>query len=116
MLKVSAHVVAAKRQHGKWITPDQTCRTTLGSRGFRAHGCSKINPLVPVSGTDYQRHRVAASPPENEGVNRYTLRVVPVLIQGRALRRRHRKTSVRVGCFAPGLAIGRRPILTLPVH
>ncbi|CUK23122.1 Uncharacterised protein [Achromobacter sp. 2789STDY5608615] len=116
MVEVVAHVVAAERQHGERIAPHHALLADGGGGGFRAHGGGHVDAFDPAAGLGHQRHGGGAAAAEDEGVDHHALRVLPLGVDRRALRRRGGETRVGMGGLATGLAgDGRGPVLALPV-
>ena len=68
VLKIVAHVVAAKGQHRKWVSPDHAHLAGRRSGGLRAHGGRHVDPLGPVPRLSDQGYRGGAPPAKNKGV------------------------------------------------
>ena len=114
--KVVAHVVAAKRQHGKRVAAHHALLAKGGGGGFAAHGGGHVHAFDPVARFGDQRHGAGAAAAEDEGINLHALGVVPGRVEHRVVRRRHGKTGVGVGGLGPGfLGDGRGPMPALPV-
>src|SRR5205814_1177178 len=73
MIEVIAHVVAAKRQHGKRIAPYLAHLAGGGSRGLRSHGRGGIDAIGPVERFVYERHRGSTTTPEDKRRNRHAV-------------------------------------------
>ena len=113
--EVVGHVVAAKRQHRERVTTHDALRTGLRRGGLGAHGRGHVDALNPVAGLGDQRHGGRTSTAEDEGIDRHALGIVPLRIDHRILRSRHGKARIRMRGLAATLAVGRRPVLALPV-
>src|SRR5574344_2795115 len=69
VLKIIAHVVAAKRQHGKRVAAHHALLAKGGGRGFAAHGGGHVDTFDPVARFGHQRHRTGAAPAKDQSVN-----------------------------------------------
>ncbi len=108
--EVIAHVVAAEGQHRHRVAAHLADRAGRGGRHLRAHRRADVDAGAPVEGLVDQRHRRRAAAAEDDGADRHALGLLPVGIDGRALRGRRGEAGVGMrGLRAGLLADLRRP-------
>src|SRR5690349_4774013 len=112
MTEVVSHVVSDEWNHRHGIASDDPDLSGRCRRGFRTHGRGRVNSGIPVECLRYERNGIGPAAAEDERSYGHALRIFPVRIDRRALRRRNRKAGVGMGRLAA--AIGR-PLLALPV-
>ena len=98
--KVVPHVVPTEGQHGEGVPADNALLTGGRSGRLRAHRSRHVDAFDPITGFGHQRHGARAPAPKNKGINGYPGRIVPGGVDGGALRRRCRKSGIRMSRFA----------------
>ena len=115
VLEVVAHVVAAEGQHGERIAAHHALFAAGGCGGLRAHGGGQVDAFGPAADLGDQRDGVGAAAAEDEGIQRHAGRIIPGRIDSRVVGGGHGEARVGVGCLAAVLAVGRGPVVALPV-
>ncbi|ABA49082.1 hypothetical protein BURPS1710b_1575 [Burkholderia pseudomallei 1710b] len=114
--EIVAHVVAAERQHRERIAPHDALLPRRRGRRLRAHRRRHVHAFDPVARLGDERHRRRAAAAEDECVDRHAARVLPVVVDRRALRRGRREARVRMRGLAARLAADLgRPCVALPI-
>ena len=113
MGQVIGHVVAAKRQHSEWIAAEHAGLTERRGSGFRTAGRSQENAVRPVERFVHQRNRPRPPAAEQDRRERHAFGLLPIGIDGRALRGGRCEARVRMRRFATA---ARRPFLPFPIN
>src|SRR5688572_11429618 len=112
MIKIITHVIAAEREHGKWITTNFTNFSKSSCRHLRSHRGSQIDTEVPVKSLVDQRDGSTSSATENKSAYRHTVRIFPILVNHWILIGWCSETRIGMGCW---FSAGWIMLLAMPV-
>src|SRR3989338_7779796 len=120
MLKIICHVIPAEWQHSHRVITDFALFSDLRRSTFRGHGCTQINPMLPIKRLINQRYQLGSAPSENNCRNGNALsEMFCSFWSRRASFEGSRKPAVgmsRQDFFTLAISHAREPCLSFPIH